>query len=277
MIPSFVRFHHLPLLSCTSFASHECRSCYVSISALPSRVSCSPTPSFTPSDVIDMSKERDWPANLGTHCPRSCTTRPHSPRAHRHAGLGQHQHCLHQTLSPRVPQVSSAPHPPAHKDRAAVAEHPLPRRYAGITVDPNFTNIQKLPRAYLNPARRVVHAFEVLKRLGNASRLRHFWQALRRSERSTRRVLGWHGDRRCCTWYASFVRAGRTRASLCHKAQESSASSDFKPTRRVRDPPGGRQHDIFGDVPDDDALSAAPPKPGAEVSVHPLQMRDPWS
>lgn len=41
--------------------------------------------------------------------------------------------------------------------------------------------------------------------------------------------------------------------------------SDFKPTRRVRDPPGGRQHNIFDDVVEEDALSGAPPKAGDVV------------
>ncbi len=41
--------------------------------------------------------------------------------------------------------------------------------------------------------------------------------------------------------------------------------SDFKPTRRVRDPPGGRQHNIFDDVVEADALSSAPPKEGEVV------------
>ena len=39
-----------------------------------------------------------------------------------------------------------------------------------------------------------------------------------------------------------------------------SANSSFKPTRRVREAPGGAHHDIFGTVDDDDALAGAPPK-----------------
>lgn len=48
---------------------------------------------------------------------------------------------------------------------------------------------------------------------------------------------------------------------------ESTAASDFKPTRRVRDPPGGVTHAIFGGADDDGALSTAPPKPSATVSL----------
>ncbi|KAJ7667231.1 hypothetical protein B0H14DRAFT_3102529 [Mycena olivaceomarginata] len=48
-----------------------------------------------------------------------------------------------------------------------------------------------------------------------------------------------------------------------------SPSSDFKPTRRVRDPPGGHRTNIFADEDVLDALSAAPPKEQAlPVAIH---------
>ncbi|KAF8212505.1 hypothetical protein K438DRAFT_1806629 [Mycena galopus ATCC 62051] len=45
-----------------------------------------------------------------------------------------------------------------------------------------------------------------------------------------------------------------------------SASSDFKPTRRVREPPGGARTNIFADEEVPDALSMAPPKEVAPVA-----------
>ncbi|KAI8998967.1 hypothetical protein BD414DRAFT_476579 [Trametes punicea] len=48
---------------------------------------------------------------------------------------------------------------------------------------------------------------------------------------------------------------------------EIAAAADFKPTRRVRDPPGGATHRIFGDPVDDDALATAPPKPSVAAQV----------
>ncbi|KAJ7109126.1 hypothetical protein C8R44DRAFT_801717 [Mycena epipterygia] len=48
---------------------------------------------------------------------------------------------------------------------------------------------------------------------------------------------------------------------------QSAASADFKPTRRVREPPGGRTSNIFGDEDVLDALSLAPPKVENNVPV----------
>lgn len=44
-------------------------------------------------------------------------------------------------------------------------------------------------------------------------------------------------------------------------------ASDFKPTRRVRELPGGPRTDIFADEDVPDALSMAPPKAQAEVAA----------
>ncbi|KAI0637336.1 hypothetical protein C8Q77DRAFT_1097076 [Trametes polyzona] len=140
-------------------------------------MSASPA-TFTPSDVIDMAKERDWPANLGM-LDWDNTNIVFTKRS------------LLEFL-----------------------------KYAGITVDPNFTNIQKLPR---------------YAKFGKLS-----------------------ADATATTDASS---AGTEATESTPPA--ASASSDFRPTRRVRDPPGGRQHNIFGDVADDDALAKAPPKPSA--------------
>ncbi|KAI0807001.1 hypothetical protein C8Q74DRAFT_1225371 [Fomes fomentarius] len=92
-------------------------------------------------------------------------------------------------------------------------------KYAGVTVDTNFTNIQKLPR------------------------------------------------------YAQFGKISGEVSSVQSSADTSpgpsaaalTAVSDFKPTRRVRDPPGGVTHNIFGNghEADDGALAGAPSKPSA--------------
>ncbi|KAI0373367.1 hypothetical protein BV20DRAFT_1050255 [Pilatotrama ljubarskyi] len=137
---------------------------------------------FTPSDAVDMSKERDWPANLGM-LDWDSTSIVFTKRS------------LLEFL-----------------------------KYAGVTVDPNFTNIQKLPR---------YATFGKLSGDANGT-----------SETSS---------------------AGTESTAA---AQDASATSDFKPTRRVRDPPGGRQYDIFGPPVEDDALSNAPPRPSAPVKEH---------
>ncbi|EJF62553.1 hypothetical protein DICSQDRAFT_135514 [Dichomitus squalens LYAD-421 SS1] len=97
-------------------------------------------------------------------------------------------------------------------------------KYAGVSVDTNFTNIQKLPR------------------------------------------------------YAQFGKLASgppaesapapPAAAPEPAATESTPATDFKPTRRVRDPPGGRTHNIFGGADDDDndALSAAPPQSSAAAA-----------
>ncbi|KAI9056837.1 hypothetical protein FKP32DRAFT_1598722 [Trametes sanguinea] len=101
-------------------------------------------------------------------------------------------------------------------------------KYAGVTVDPNFTNIQKLPR---------------YAKFGKIS-----------------------GE----TAAANAEEGSAGSESAAAAAQESSDAGDFKPTRRVRDPPGGATHRIFGDLQDDDVLASAPPKPSttAPVALH---------
>ncbi|KZP24830.1 hypothetical protein FIBSPDRAFT_856624 [Athelia psychrophila] len=81
----------------------------------------------------------------------------------------------------------------------------------GTTVDPNFTNLSKLPR------------------------------------------------------YATFgtLAAGAlsdTQDPVAAEASGAQTHDTFIPTRRVRDPPGGKHHDIFANDQEDDALSTAPPK-----------------
>ncbi|OSC97659.1 hypothetical protein PYCCODRAFT_1440042 [Trametes coccinea BRFM310] len=141
---------------------------------------------YTPSDAIDMSKERDWPANLGM--------------------LDWDNTSIVFTKRSLVEFL----------------------KYAGVTVDPNFTNIQKLPR---------------YAKFGKIS-----------------------GE--TATVNADEGSAGSESAATA--VQESSVAGDFKPTRRVRDPPGGVTHRIFGDLQDDDVLATAPPKPStaAPVALH---------
>ncbi|KAH9857723.1 hypothetical protein C2E23DRAFT_748213 [Lenzites betulinus] len=143
-----------------------------------------PSQTFTPSDLVDMSKERDWPASLGV--------------------LDWDNTSIVFTKRSLLEFL----------------------KYAGITVDPNFTNIQKLPR-YVQ--------FGKISGEGSAS--------------------------------AGESSAGSEATPTAAAASAAQATSDFKPTRRVRDPPGGRQHNIFGDSADDDALAGAPPKPGAAVEA----------
>ncbi|KAI0648211.1 hypothetical protein C8Q79DRAFT_954343 [Trametes meyenii] len=139
---------------------------------------------FTPSDIIDPTKERDWPANLGM--------------------LDWDRTSILFTKRSLLEFL----------------------KYAGVTVDPNFTNIQKLPR---------------YAKFGKLSAAEASGEAPEA--------------------------AGQTSEAVAAAPSESSAASDFKPTRRVRDPPGGRQHNIFGDNIDDDALAGAPPKAAVQESA----------
>ncbi|KAI1788444.1 hypothetical protein LXA43DRAFT_1097269 [Ganoderma leucocontextum] len=127
--------------------------------------------SFTPSTVVDPSKERDWPAQLGM-LDWDTTNIVFTKRS------------LLEFL-----------------------------KYAGVTVDTNFTNIQKLPR---------------------------YVQFGKFASNSTPEL-----------------EPALTDAASAPSAS-STAASDFKPTRRVREVPGGATHDIFGSSADDDALSRAP-------------------
>ncbi|KAJ7135006.1 hypothetical protein C8R43DRAFT_1021860 [Mycena crocata] len=63
---------------------------------------------------------------------------------------------------------------------------------------------------------------------------------------------------------ATAISAGPT-ASTVASGSAAASPSDFKPTRRVRELPGGPRTNIFGDDDVPDALSMAPPK--AENSV----------
>ncbi|KAI0713384.1 hypothetical protein C8Q76DRAFT_460269 [Earliella scabrosa] len=134
--------------------------------------------SYTPSDAIDPSKERDWPAQLGM-LDWDSTSIVFTKRS------------LLEFL-----------------------------KYAGVTVDPNFTNIGKLPR---------------YAKFGKLS-----------------------GDTSVAKDSGS---AGSSAASA------SAPAADFKPTRRVREPPGGAHANIFQHDVDDDALAGAPPKEPAPAEA----------
>ncbi|KAH8829688.1 hypothetical protein DL96DRAFT_1074510 [Flagelloscypha sp. PMI_526] len=81
--------------------------------------------------------------------------------------------------------------------------------------------------------------------------------------------------------YAQFgtITEGVTSADASSNIAETSATvtsaapatgEEFKPTRRVRDPPGGKTHSLFGDDLEEDALSKAPPPaPGAQTVLPP--------
>ncbi|KAI0747702.1 hypothetical protein C8Q80DRAFT_1168151 [Daedaleopsis nitida] len=93
-------------------------------------------------------------------------------------------------------------------------------KYAGVTVDPNFTNIQKLPR------------YAQFGKLSGG--------------------------------ISAVPSAASTTSVASASSTDSAPSSDFKPSRRVREAPGGAHHDIFGGAADDDdALANAPPKQSA--------------
>lgn len=63
---------------------------------------------FTPSDVVDMSKERDWPSSLGMLSLLHNPTPQHGPRSfsYRNVRLGFHPDRFYETFSSRVPEVS---------------------------------------------------------------------------------------------------------------------------------------------------------------------------
>ncbi|CDO69040.1 hypothetical protein BN946_scf184834.g47 [Trametes cinnabarina] len=136
---------------------------------------------FTPSNVIDMSKARDWPANLGL--------------------LDWDSTSIVFTKRSLIEFL----------------------KYAGVTVDTNFANIQKLP---------------LYAKFGTIS--------------------GGEG--------AAEASAGPESAP---GTSEPTVAGDFKPTRRVRDPPGGATHRIFGDLQEDDVLASAPPKPSVAAAPPP--------
>ncbi|KAF9533345.1 hypothetical protein CPB83DRAFT_845108 [Crepidotus variabilis] len=123
---------------------------------------------FTPSNAVDMSKERDWPANLGM--------------------LDWDDTSIVFTKRSLIEFL----------------------KYTGTTVDTNFYNISKLPK------------------------------------------------------YAKFGKLSEATQEQVKDALEvagsANAANGFRPSRRVRDVPGGSHTDIFA-ADEDDALSAAPPKP----------------
>ncbi|KAI0710451.1 hypothetical protein C8T65DRAFT_648407 [Cerioporus squamosus] len=136
---------------------------------------------FTPSDAIDPSKERDWPAQLGM-LDWDNTNIVFTKRS------------LLEFL-----------------------------KYAGVTVDPNFTNIQKLPR------------YAQFGKLSGG---------------------------------ANIGQTSVVESTTSATSSPSAPASDFKPTRRVREPPGGSHHNIFQfGGGDDDALAAAPPKQSQSPAV----------
>ncbi|GBE82599.1 hypothetical protein SCP_0409830 [Sparassis crispa] len=134
---------------------------------------------FTPSSVVDMSNERDWPANLGM-------------------------------LDWDTTQIVFT--------KRSLLEF---MKYAGVTVDPNFTNIQKLPR------------------------FAHFGTAV-----------------------ASGVNSGQSSSNVDQPSSNETTpavlnSNAFRPSRKVREVPGGAHTNIFG-TDDNDALATAPLRGGAK-------------
>jgi hypothetical protein len=64
---------------------------------------------------------------------------------------------------------------------------------------------------------------------------------------------------------AGYAKFGKLKAEPEKAAGESDAeasTNDFRPSRRVRDVPGGQHTDIFAQGDEGDALSTAPPKEG---------------
>ena len=60
---------------------------------------------------------------------------------------------------------------------------------------------------------------------------------------------------------ASLVkRIARPNLAVIPFAEAAGTAASFRPTRRVRDAPGGPTHNIFGHTVDDDALASAPPR-----------------
>ncbi|KAJ7752124.1 hypothetical protein B0H16DRAFT_1547456 [Mycena metata] len=139
--------------------------------------------SFTTTSPINMSNERDWAANLGM-LDWDATSIVFTKRS------------LLEFL-----------------------------KYTGTTVDTNFGNIQKLPR------------YATFGKIGNAP----------------------------SASVAAEVPA--TPSLSVASAGSPSPAADFKPTRRVRELPGGPRTNIFGDDDVLDALSAAPSKSAAMEHV----------
>ncbi|KAJ3723496.1 hypothetical protein DFJ43DRAFT_1092061 [Lentinula guzmanii] len=140
---------------------------------------------YTPSDVIDMSKEKEWAAALGM--------------------LDWDSTSIVFTKRSLIEFL----------------------KYTGTTVDTNFGNIQKLPR---------------WAKFGKIS-----------SEMSP------------------------SDSNMSVTASTSSTTSEeFKPSRRVRQAPGGGHTDIFGGDDEDDALSQAPPKEteGTEITTSPAMTQE---
>lgn len=118
-------------------------------------------------------------------------------------------------------------------------------------MDPNFTNISKLPRTSRsfslsrNPPKQHLQA------------TRHLGKCQHQVLLPNRRQKVLH-----LVWTFSF--GHKTRYPFGISAIETNTDA-FKPSRRVRTVPGGPHSDIFN-LEDDDALSQAPPKP-AESQV----------
>ncbi|KAG7092218.1 hypothetical protein E1B28_008585 [Marasmius oreades] len=137
---------------------------------------------FTPSNAIDMSKEKEWAASLGM-LDWDATRIVFTKRS------------LIEFL-----------------------------RITGTTVDPNFSNISKLPSM--------------------------LW-----SQRIDTILIK-------LTEFATFGKLSEDAQTSVAAANVSGNSDAFKPTRRVRDVPGGKHTDIFGEhfQNEADALANAPPK-----------------
>ncbi|KAJ4488241.1 hypothetical protein J3R30DRAFT_3434511 [Lentinula aciculospora] len=140
---------------------------------------------FTRSEVIDMSKEKEWAAALGM-LDWDTTSIVFTKRS------------LIEFL-----------------------------KYTGTTVDTNFGNIQKLPK---------------WAKFGKIS---------------------------------SEMEASESTTSITSSTSSATASEGFKPSRRVRQTPGGGHTDIFGSNDEGDALSQAPPKETeAELAANPSSAQD---
>ena len=63
--------------------------------------------------------------------------------------------------------------------------------------------------------------------------------------------------------YAKFGKLQPEPEKAAGESDAEPSTNEFRPSRRVRDVPGGQHTDIFAQDDEDDALSTAPPKEGS--------------
>lgn len=200
---------------------------------------------FTPSNTVDMSKERDWPANLGRYIESPISLSTYFC-IYRDVGLGLNWCSVYKKIPHRVSEVG------AFLRKVWSFEHRILQIYWGD---------------------RWSQLYEYRKTSPYDFNFQSYLFICLISFQGTLSLVKWLKLKSLETPPSNSILVGLCMGLLFLFIQcllDSAVQSDsFKPSRRVRTAPGGSHTDIFAPEDVGDALSYAPPMPVIDAQVRP--------